>query len=120
MYYLNLVLDSQQYKRGPSRRTPSPPLKTAKGRQSPSPTPQKKSEPQKDKNRSVSPPHKPPVIRRTPSPSPRSPGLRRRSPSPKLLRSISDDSNMADSIQDEVAEDFDIGVNGNSLIICFH
>lgn len=55
------------------------------------------------------------MIRRTPSPSPRtadrmSPGLRRRSPSPKLMRSLSDDSNVAESIIDEVADDF--GYNG--------
>jgi len=65
----------------------------------------------------MSPPHKPPVIRRTPSPSPRSPGLRRRSPSPKLARSFSDDSNIAESIQDELAEDFDIGLNGESVTL---
>lgn len=105
------------------RQTQSPPplAKLGTGRRSPSPPPPNKSSgrPSSSKSqgqgRSVSPPHKPPMIRRTPSPSPRttdrvSPGLRRRSPSPKLIRSYSDDSNVAESIIDEVADNF--GFNG--------
>lgn len=99
------------------RRT-SPPARSPKHARSPSPTPPARSgrETPKGGKHSISPQSKPPVIRRTPSPSPRtngsrSPGLRRRSPSPKLMRSYSDDSNVADSIKSEIAEDFDIGVN---------
>ncbi|WAR24008.1 CS044-like protein [Mya arenaria] len=107
----------QQHKRRPARHTPSPPLKVGRGHRSPSPTGQPKpSAKTPSKHRSPSPQSKPPMIRRTPSPSPRagdrnSPGLRRRSPSPRVLRSYSDDSNVADSIIDEVAEEFDFGMN---------
>lgn len=110
----------KQYGRPTGRHTPSPPpTKLGKGRRSPSPPPPNKSygrpSSAKSQGRSPSPQNKPPVIRRTPSPSPRtgdrvSPGLRRRSPSPKLMRSYSDDSNVAESIVDEVAEDFGYNV----------
>ncbi|XP_053394111.1 serine/arginine repetitive matrix protein 1-like isoform X2 [Mercenaria mercenaria] len=114
------IKPKQQYGRPAGRHTPSPqPGKLGKGRRSPSPPPPNKSSGRpsssKTQGRSVSPQNKPPMLRRTPSPSPRtpermSPGLRRRSPSPKLIRSYSDDSNVAESIIDEVADDFGFNV----------
>lgn len=93
------------------RHSPSPPpTKHGKSRQSASPPIAKTT------GQSVPSQSKPPLVRRTPSPSPRtadhqSPQLRRRSPSPKLMRSYSDDSNVAESIKDEIVEDVDIGVH---------
>ncbi|XP_060594668.1 serine/arginine repetitive matrix protein 2-like isoform X2 [Ruditapes philippinarum] len=114
------IKPKRQYGRPTGRHTPqSPPAKVSKGRRSPSPPPPNKSSGRptssKSQGRSPSPQNKPPVLRRTPSPSPRntdrlSPGLRRRSPSPKLKRSYSDDSNVAESIIDEIADDFGINV----------
>ncbi|KAL4230692.1 hypothetical protein ACF0H5_011068 [Mactra antiquata] len=109
-------LDKPKQRYGRSgRHTPSPPPnKFVKARRSPSPPPPNRSKsPAKGQGRSVSPQNKPPMLRRTPSPSPRnaSPGLRRRSPSPKLMRSYSDDSNVAESIKDEIAEDYNLGFN---------
>ncbi|XP_060601168.1 serine/arginine repetitive matrix protein 1-like [Ruditapes philippinarum] len=114
------IKPKRQYGRPSGRHTPqSPPAKVSKGRRSPSPPPPNKSSGRptssKSQGRSPSPQNKPPVLRRTPSPSPRntdrlSPGLRRRSPSPKLKRSYSDDSNVAESIIDEIADDFGINV----------
>lgn len=108
------------YGRPKGRHSPSPTRNTVgKGRRSPSPPPPNKSSGRpsssKSQGRSLSPQNKPPMIRRTPSPSPRtvdrvSPSLRRRSPSPKMTRSFSDDSNVAESIVDEVADDFGFNV----------
>ncbi|KAH3697406.1 hypothetical protein DPMN_084907 [Dreissena polymorpha] len=115
----SLEKPKQRFKRRPGRHTPSPPPNVGRSvSPSPKPTPQKGAKPaaKADKaNRSPSPTNKPPLIRRTPSLSPRnSPGLRRRSPSPRVGRSFSDDSNVAESIMDEVADEFDFGVNGFS------
>ncbi|KAL3869783.1 hypothetical protein ACJMK2_042420 [Sinanodonta woodiana] len=98
------------------KRNASPSPKSQPDTRSPSPLPQ--SRPGSGKlMRPLSPDSKPPAVRRTPSPSPRtphrsgsrspSPKLRRRSPSPRTSISVSDDSNVAESLKSEIAEDQD-------------
>ncbi|KAK3580968.1 hypothetical protein CHS0354_006995 [Potamilus streckersoni] len=109
---------SKQYQKHEpkGKRNASPPPKSQPDMRSPSPLPH--SRPGSGKlMRPLSPDSKPPAVRRTPSPSPRtpqrsgsrspSPNLRRRSPSPRTSRSLSDDSNIAESLKSEIAEDQD-------------